>query len=82
MVESRYTSGPWTYNEKSANRVTGPEGVTIAATYGGIVGTEEQVYNTRLIANAPAMFEYILNRAAEGDKQAKQIIADIEASTE
>jgi hypothetical protein len=78
MKKSQHTPGPWTYNDRSANRVTGPGGDVIAATYGGIVGTHEQVSNTRLIAFAPAMYSYIEKRASEGDEQARIIVADVE----
>ena len=78
MAKSRHTPGPWTYNENSANRVTGPTGATIAATYGGTVGTQEQVSNTRLIANAPTMYEYVVKLAAEGDEEAGSIVAVVE----
>mgnify|MGYP001411440368 CR=1 FL=1 len=78
MDKSRHTPGPWIYNKNSANRVTGPNGATIAATYGGIVGTQEQDSNTRLIANAPTMYKYVVKRAAEGDEEAGSIVAVFE----
>ena len=77
MTKSEHTSGPWVYKPESPNRVTGPGGETISATYGGMVGYEEQLANTRLIANAPVMFEYVVSRAQEGDENAKTILESI-----
>ena len=77
MAELQHTPGPWTYNEHSANRITGPHGETIAATYGGFVGVEEQVSNTRLIAGVPAMHEYMSKMAATGDEEAKAILSEL-----
>ena len=80
MTKSRHTQGPWSYNEESPNRVTAPQGDTVAATYGGMVGMEEQVSNTRLIASAPTMYEYIGRKAAEGDQEAQAIVSAIEGA--
>ena len=80
MAKSRHTQGPWSYNEESPNRVTAPEGDTVAATYGGMVGIEEQVSNTRLIAAAPTMYEYIARMASEGDQQAQTILSAMEGA--
>ena len=80
MTGSQHTSGPWSYNPRSANRLTGPKGETVAATYGGTVGTAEQDANTRLIASAPAMYEYIKKRAAEGEQEAQSIVAAVEGA--
>ena len=78
MTKSRHTKGPWSYNEESPTRVTAPEGDTVAATYGGMVGIEEQASNTRLIALAPTMYEYIVGKASEGDQEAQAIVSAIE----
>ena len=80
MAKSRHTPAPWSYNERSPSRVTAPGGETIAATYGGQLGFEEQVSNTRLLASAPVMYEYIVKKAAEGDEDAKAIIARVDGS--
>ena len=80
MTKLRPTPGPWAYNEQSPTRVTGADGETIAATYGGIVGIDEQVLNTRLIASAPTMYEYIEKKAAEGDQEAQAIVSVIEGT--
>ena len=69
-----HTAGPWSYNENSANRVLGPDNQVVAATYGGSVGDEEQAANTRLIAAAPAMYDYLAGRASEGDSDAVAIL--------
>lgn len=74
MTKSEHTSGPWKYNSGSPNRVMGSSGETISATYGGMVGYQEQLANTRLIANAPVMLEYVTNRAREGDQDARTIL--------
>ena len=74
MIDSEHTPGPWGYNPDSPNRVTGPRGETISATYGGMVGDKEQLANARLISNAPAMLEYIARRAAAGDEEANGIL--------
>ena len=78
MARLDHTPGPWTLNEESANRVTGPRGETVAATYGGAVGDPEQVANTRLIAWAPAMYDYLARKAGESDDDASEIVAAIE----
>lgn len=74
MTKLEHTPGPWTYNPESPNRVTGPRGETISATYGGMVGDKEQLANARLISNAPAMLEYLQKRAGEGDEEARGIL--------
>ena len=80
MTKMCHTQGPWSYNEESPNRVTAPQGETVAATYGGMVGMEEQVTNTRLIASVPTMYEYIGRKAAEGDQEAQAIVSAIEGA--
>ena len=77
-MDSQHTLGPWNYNPQSANRLTGPNGETVAATYGGIVGAAEQNANTRLIAFAPSMYEYIKKMATRGDQEAQAIGAAVE----
>ncbi len=76
MKERLHTPGPWSYDRSNPTRVTGPSGETIAATYGGFVGSEQQFANTRLIASAPAMYEYLLNKASAGDDDAKIVLED------
>ena len=78
MPASQHTPGPWHLNEQSPTRVTSSDGQTVAATYGGIVGSPEQVANGRLITSAPAMYEYIAKRAAEGDEEAQAIIDGVD----
>ena len=80
MTNVSHTSGPWSYNDKSANRVLGPDNQVVAATYGGSVGDAEQAANTRLIAAAPAMYEYLADRAAEGDSEAGEIVSALEGT--
>ena len=78
MSNLSHTPGPWSYNDKSANRVLGPDNQVVAATYGGTVGDGEQASNTRLIAAAPAMYEYLTGRAAAGDAEAGEILATLD----
>ena len=77
MSNLNHTRGPWSYNDKSANRVLGPDNQVVAATYGGSVGDAEQAANTRLIAAAPAMYKYLAGRAAAGDSEAGEILAKL-----
>ena len=74
MSNLSHTRGPWSYNEKSANRVLGPDNQVVAATYGGAVGDAEQAANTRLIAATPAMYDYVVERASTGDSAAAEIL--------
>ena len=78
MSDPTHTPGPWSYNEKSANRVLGPDNQVVAATYGGALGDAEQAANTRLIAAAPSMYGYLAGRAAAGDAEAGEIVAAID----
>ena len=80
MAKARHTPGPWRHNEQSPNRVTGPEGETVAATYSGMAGSAGQLANTRLIASAPTMYEYIEKKASEGDQEAMNIVSNIEGA--
>ena len=78
MAKPRYTPGPWRYEEESPTRVIGPKGETVAAVYGSEVGDQEQVVaNVRLIASAPAMYEYVAKRAGEGDQEAEAVLVGI-----
>ena len=78
MSNLSHTRGPWSYNDRSANRVIGPDNQVVAATYGGSVGDAEQAANTRLIAAAPSMYEYLTGRAAVGDSEAGEILAALD----
>ena len=78
MSNMSHTPGPWSYNEKSANRVLGPDNQVIAAIYGGAVGDAEQAANTRLIAAAPAMYDYLVGRASTGDSAAAEILETLD----
>ena len=79
MTKTKHTPGPWRYEEHSPNRIMAPNGETVAAVYGGFVGTAEQVSNVRLIAAVPAMYEYIGSKAASGDPDAQAIITALES---
>ena len=79
MAASKHTPGPWQYENHSPNRIMTTNNATVAAVYGGFVGTAEQVSNVRLITAAPTMYEYIAKRAVDGDQDAEAIIGDIES---
>lgn len=79
MTELSHTPGPWSYQERNPTRVTGPNGETIAGVYGGFVGSEQQLANARLIASAPAMYEYVARRASEGDEEAQAALVGAES---
>ena len=81
MANTEHTPGLWDYETKaSPTRITGPKGQTVAAVYGGFVGSKEQKANARLIALAPALFDYIEAKANEGDEEAQALVADLEQS--
>ena len=80
MPPMKYTPGPWSYNEASANRVLGPDNQVVAATYCGFDGSEEQEANTRMIAAAPAMYGYVSTKASEGDRDALALLASIDGA--
>ena len=76
MASMQHTPGPWDHETKaSPTRITGPKGQTVAAVYGGFVGSQEQASNARLIALAPALLDYVAAKAKEGDEQARALVA-------
>ena len=77
MAKSRHTQGPWRFEEHSPNRILAPHGETVAAVYGGFTGIAEQVSNVRLVTAAPAMYEYIERKAADGDQEAQTIVSAV-----
>ena len=80
MTEPTHTPVPWAMDSQhTPARVTGPSGDTVAAVYGGFVGSEAQLANARLITAAPALLQYVEKSAAEGDEEAKAIVAGLEA---
>lgn len=80
MKQSKHTPGPWSY---------AIEGDEITINCGDIYGAAtmpqdnedfpkyEQAANARLIAASPEMYDFILERAQAGDKEAQSIISDI-----
>ena len=80
MSKINHTPGPWSYNELSANRILGPDNQVIAASYGGTVGDQEQTNNTRLIASAPILYEFLSQKVSEGDQSAREILKIIEGT--
>ena len=77
MSKLKYTTGPWVFDKDNPVRVLGNTGETIAATYGGMVGDIEQESNTKLIASAPNMFEYIEIPAKGAEICAQEILDTI-----
>ena len=81
MAKQEHTPGPWGYESKqNPTRVTATKGDTVAAVYGGFVGSDEQHANARLIASAPEMYEYMRGRTADGDQEAEEIMGKIEGT--
>jgi hypothetical protein len=78
VATQNHTPGPWSFNENSANRVFGTDNQVVAATYGGTVGDSEQAANTRLIAAAPAMYDFLTRKASAGDADASDILSAID----
>jgi hypothetical protein len=60
--------------------VTGPKGEQIAAVYGGFVGEAQQLSNARLIAVAPALLDYVMTRAEQGDEEAEALVSRLQAT--
>ena len=79
MTKIPHTEGPWTCETKtSPTRIVSPKGDTVAAVYGGFAGGREQLANARLIASATTLLKYVEKRAAEGDQEAKDLVAALE----
>ena len=77
---TNHTPGPWKYNVDSTNRIMTTDNSVVAATYGGFLGHIEQAANTRLIAAAPEMYEYVVRRASAGDLDAQALTKLINVS--
>lgn len=79
MANPEHTPGPWkTDSGRTPTRIIGPGGQTVAAAYGGFVGGDVEGANARLIAAAPALLQYVAERAREGDESARQLVAGLE----
>ncbi len=78
MSLQQATPGPWTHNEGNPTRIIGPDDETVAMLYGGSVGIERQFENAALMAAAPALHNYISQRASDGDGDAKEIVKSLE----
>lgn len=77
MSEEKHTPGPWKHKEDNPTRIMGPDDETVAAVYGGMVGDKFQLANARLIAAAPSIYEYIQNKAMDGDKDAQTFLESL-----
>ena len=82
MPEEKHTPGPWTHKEDNPTRIIGPGDETIAAVYGGMVGDMVQLANARIIAAAPSIYEYVQNKAIDGDKDAQTFLESLNKSDE
>ena len=81
MEKMQHTPGPWRYaHARTPTRIVGPRDETVAAVYGGFAGEEEQAANSRIIAAAPAMYEYVAGKAGEGDEEARAIIEGFDSA--
>lgn len=76
-MDDTHTPGPWKYNEGNPTRIIGPGEETVAAVYGGMVGDQVQLANAQLIAAAPSIYAYVRIRASNGDKDALNILANL-----
>lgn len=74
MSVEEATPGPWTHNEGNPTRIIGPDDETVAVLYGGEVGIERQFENAALMTAAPALYEYVTDRASIGDAEAQRIV--------
>lgn len=74
MSEAKHTQGPWRYVHAPGycGELIAQDGTTIAEFV-----VEPSLDNARLIAASPTMYEYINQRANEGDAHAAKIIASI-----
>ena len=91
MSEPRWTKGPWSEHGKGGcpcGQIFGPDGnAVICMVFGpGNVGDNGpdcfpnaigQQANARLIAASPTLYAYVARKAADGDRDAAEIIAAI-----
>ena len=75
---TKHTPGPWTFMEDEIfwGEIRGPDFELIAV----MPELDERSEDFRLIAAAPMMYEYIEERANNGDKKAMEILEVINVS--
>lgn len=76
MTKAKHTPGPWMYHKQLNGSLTffGENGNRAILSAARLINQEA---NARLIAASPTMYEYINQRANEGDAHAAKIIASI-----
>lgn len=83
MTERAWTPGPWhtkaEFDHMIVHRETGGVVADCAITVPGPVTDDELRANARLIAQAPVMAEYVLQRAQAGDAEARKIAEALNA---
>ena len=87
-MQDKHTPGPW---EATGNYVRSPmhqpeglpRGVQIVECRDGyfLPHTEEAKANARLIAAAPSMYDYLRRKAADGCREAQEIMEVINANS-
>lgn len=84
MKTKTHTPGPWyllhhTAAQHDGDRaVYGPGDKWICDMNGGQNDDDGTLANARLIASCPIMYDYVLSKSKEGDKNAKEIINSID----
>jgi len=68
-------SSTWRYDDWNPRRIVDSDSINIASVFGGMNGDALQLANAQLIANAPAMRDYVQARAGSGDEAAKTVIS-------
>ena len=76
MIKAKHTPGPWKI-DYGYNRSINFIGPCVPDQYAGSSWLRVTEANARLIAASPTMYEYINQRANEGDAHAAKIIASI-----
>ena len=80
MKETKHTPGPWRIGTAPPNgeqAIGTIRGMMVAVATTGVGMEKETLANASLIAASPTMYEYINQRANEGDAHAAKIIASI-----
>ena len=73
-ISSDTLASSWTRTDDNP-RLIKEDSTTLASVFGGIQGELEQRDNARLIVAAPAMRDYVQQKASNGDLEAVEIIA-------
>lgn len=78
MTKAKHTPGPWRVSGHRLAAFAKLNGINVVvADCDQTLGYSESEANARLIAASPTMYEYINQRANEGDAHAAKIIASI-----